>query len=387
MSEEQDKPKNELPQSSEPKQPATPVEVPDAVAQMPPPPPPASKLIKTKSSTLWWMLVVLLVGIIIILWAWRIGPFHTAIEQTDNSYVKGKTTILSSQINGYIKDVLVKDFDQVKQGQVLMHIDATTYDQKVTQAVSGVEQAQNSLANQTQAIAQRQADVVAAQAKLEQVKAQYDLSIAQLRRYQQLGNSGAASKSEQDKAAADAQNNLALLKQAEANILVAQEALKTAQVAQMGLKAQVNSAQAQLDQANTTKDYSTIEAPLDGQLGEVNPRVGQYVAAGSQLLYLIPKQTWVIANFKETQIANMKIGQKATFTVDAMNHQKFTGHVEQISPAAGSEFSVLKADNATGNFTKVVQRIAVRIAIDPNQDGIANLRPGMSVVTSVDTDS
>ena len=360
----------------------------ESVPQMPPPPPPTtSKLIKTKRSTLWWMLLVLIVGITIILWAWRIGPFHTEIEQTDNSYVKGKTTILSSQINGYIKDVLVKDFDQVKQGQVLMHIDATTYDQKVTQAVSGVEQAENSLANQTQAIAQRQADVVAAQAKLDQVKAQYDLSIAQLKRYQQLGGSGATSKSEQDKAAADAQNNLALLKQAQANILVAQEALKTAQVAQAGLKAQVNSAQAQLDQANTTKDYSTIVAPLDGQLGEVNPRVGQYVAAGTQLLYLIPKQTWVIANFKETQIANMKIGQKAYFTVDAMNHQKFTGHVEQISPAAGSEFSVLKPDNATGNFTKVVQRIAVRIAIDPNQKGIENLRPGMSVISSVDTDS
>ncbi|NAR31049.1 HlyD family efflux transporter periplasmic adaptor subunit [Acinetobacter haemolyticus] len=357
------------------------------VAEMPPPPPPASKLIKTKRSTLWWMLLVLLVGITIILWAWKIGPFHTAIEQTDNSYIKGKTTILSSQINGYIKDVLVKDFDHVKRGQVLMHIDATTYDQKVAQAVSGVEQAQNSLANQTQAIAQRQADVVAAQAKLDQVKAQYDLSLAQLKRYQQLGNSGAASKSEQDKAAADAQNNLALLKQAQANILVAQEALKTAQVAEAGLKAQVNSAQAQLDQANTTKDYSTIVAPLDGQLGEVNPRVGQYVAAGSQLLYLIPQQTWVIANFKETQIANMKIGQKASFTVDAMKHQKFTGRVEQISPAAGSEFSVLKPDNATGNFTKVVQRIAVRIAIDPDQEGIENLRPGMSVVTSVDTDS
>jgi len=360
----------------------------EPVPQMPPPPPPTtSKLIKTKRSTLWWMLLVLIVGVTIILWAWRIGPFHTAIEQTDNSYVKGKTTILSSQINGYIKDVLVKDFDQVKQGQVLMHIDATTYDQKVTQAVSGVDQAENSLANQTQAIAQRQADVVAAQAKIDQVKAQYDLSVAQLKRYQQLGDSGAASKSEQDKAAADAQNNLALLKQAQANILVALEALKTAQVAQAGLKAQVNSAQAQLDQANTTKDYSTIVAPLDGQLGEVNPRVGQYVAAGTQLLYLIPKQTWVIANFKETQIANMKIGQKAYFTVDAMNHQKFTGHVEQISPAAGSEFSVLKPDNATGNFTKVVQRIAVRIAIDPNQKGVENLRPGMSVISSVDTDS
>lgn len=348
---------------------------------------PPSKLIKTKKSTLWWMLLVLIIGIIIVLWAWRIGPFQSAVEKTDNSYIKGQTTILSSQINGYIKDVLVKDFDHVRRGQILMHIDATTYDQKVTQALSGLEQAKNNLANQTQTIAQRHADIVAAQAKYDQIQAQYQLSVAQLKRYEQLRNSGAASKSEQDKIAADVQNNFAQLKQAEANILVAQEALKTAQVAETGLKAQIVSAQAQVDQANTTKDYSSIIAPIDAQLGEVNPRVGQYVAAGTQLLYLIPKQTWVIANFKETQIAHMKVGQKASFTVDALNHQKFTGRVEKISPAAGSEFSVLKADNATGNFTKVVQRISVRIHIDPQQKGIENLRPGMSVVTAVDTNS
>ncbi|KFK91667.1 HlyD family secretion protein, partial [Serratia sp. Ag2] len=158
---EQDKPDSD--NASDVKQNESTQVVKAPTAQLPPPPPPTSKLIKTKRSTLWWMLLVLIVGITIILWAWRIGPFHTAVEQTDNSYVKGKTTILSSQINGYVKDVLVKDFDQVKQGQVLMHIDATTYDQKVTQAASGVEQAENSLANQTQAIAQRQADVVAAQ--------------------------------------------------------------------------------------------------------------------------------------------------------------------------------------------------------------------------------
>lgn len=348
---------------------------------------PPSKLIPTAKRTLILMFLVLIIGIGIILWAWKIGPFDSAVESTDNSYVKGKTTVLSSQINGYVKDVLVSDFDHVKQGQVLMHIDATTYDQKVTQAEAGVDQAQNNLSNQTQSIAQRKADIVAAEAKVEQARAAYQLSLAQQRRYQQLGNSGAASKSEQDKAVADTQNNLALLQQAQANVLVAQEALKTAQVAETGLKAQVANAAAQLDQAKTTKDYSTITAPMDGQLGEVNPRVGQYVAAGTQLLYLIPQQTWVTANFKETQIANMKIGQKAWFTVDALNHQKFTGHVEQISPAAGSEFSVLKADNATGNFTKVMQRIAVRIAIDPNQAGIENLRPGMSVISSVDTRS
>ena len=356
--------------------------VPQAPAASPP-----SKLIPTAKRTLMLMFLVLLVGITIILWAWKIGPFDSAIESTDNSYIKGKTTVLSSQINGYVKDVLVSDFDHVKQGQVLMHIDATTYDQKVTQAEAGVDQAQNNLSNQTQSIAQRKADIVAAEAKVEQARAAYALSLTQQKRYQQLGNSGAASKSEQDKVIADTQNNLALLQQAQANVQVAQEALKTAQVAETGLKAQVTNATAQLDQAKTTKDYSTITAPMDGQLGEVNPRVGQYVAAGTQLLYLIPQQTWVTANFKETQIANMKIGQKAWFTVDALNHQKFTGHVEQISPAAGSEFSVLKADNATGNFTKVVQRIAVRISIDPNQSGMENLRPGMSVISSVDTRS
>ena len=347
--------------------------------------PPSSKLIPTAKRTLILMFIVLIIGIGIILWAWKIGPFDSAVESTDNSYVKGKTTVLSSQINGYVKDVLVSDFDHVKKGQVLMHIDATTYDQKVTQAEAGVDQAQNALSNQSQNIAQRKADIVAAEAKVEQARAAYQLSLAQQQRYQQLGDSGAASKSEQDKAFADTQNNLALMQQAQANVLVAKEALKTAQVAETGLKAQVTNATAQLDQAKTTKNYSSIIAPMDGQLGEVNPRVGQYVAAGTQLLYLIPQQTWVTANFKETQIANMKIGQKAWFTVDALNHQKFTGHVEQISPAAGSEFSVLKADNATGNFTKVVQRIAVRIAIDPNQTGIENLRPGMSVISSVDT--
>ena len=349
--------------------------------------PPSSKLIPTAKRTLILMFIVLIIGIGIILWAWKIGPFDSAVESTDNSYIKGKTTVLSSQINGYVKDVLVSDFDHVKKGQVLMHIDATTYDQKVTQAEAGVDQAQNALSNQSQNIAQRKADIVAAEAKVEQARTAYQLSLAQQQRYQQLGDSGAASKSEQDKAFADTQNNLALLQQAQANVLVAKEALKTAKVAETGLKAQVTNAAAQLDQAQTTKNYSSIIAPMDGQLGEVNPRVGQYVAAGTQLLYLIPRQTWVTANFKETQIANMKIGQKAWFTVDALNHQKFTGHVEQISPAAGSEFSVLKADNATGNFTKVVQRIAVRIAIDPNQTGIENLRPGMSVISSVDTHS
>ncbi|WP_374252871.1 HlyD family secretion protein [Acinetobacter brisouii] len=347
--------------------------------------PRVSKLIETKKSTLILMFFVLLLGIGVIMWAWQIGPFNTPIQQTDNSYIKGKTTVLSSQINGYIQDVLVSDFDHVKKGQILIRIDPTTYNQKVSQAQSSVEQAANNFNNQKQTIAQRQADIAAAQAKVAQIEAQYQLSLQQLHRYQALGDTGAVSKTDLDQSRANVANNQALLNEAKANVKVAEEALKTAQIATVGLQAQVKNVTAQLDQANTTKDYSIITAPMDGQLGEVSPRIGQYVAAGSQLLYLIPQTTWVVANFKETQIANMQIGQKASFTVDALNHKKFTGRVEEISPAAGSEFSVLKTDNATGNFTKVVQRIAVKIAIDPNQPELERLRPGMSVISSVDT--
>ncbi len=349
--------------------------------------PRVSKLIETQKSTLILMFFILLVGISIIMWAWQIGPFNTPIQQTDNSYIKGKTTVLSSQINGYIQDVLVSDFDHVKKGQVLIKIDPTAYNQKVSQAQSSVEQAANSFSNQKQTIAQRAADVTAAQAKVAQVESQYQLSLQQLQRYQALGNSGAIAKTDLDQSQASVANNLALLNEAKANVKVAEEALKTAKIATVGLQAQIKNAAAQLDQANTTKDYSIITAPMDGQLGEVSPRVGQYVGAGSQLLYLIPQTTWVIANFKETQIANMQIGQKAFFTVDALNHKKFVRHVAEISPAAGSEFSVLKTDNATDNFTKVVQRISVKISIDPNQPELSRLRPGMSVITSVDTAS
>ncbi|WEV50052.1 MULTISPECIES: HlyD family secretion protein [Acinetobacter] len=349
--------------------------------------PRVGKLIKTKKSTLILMFFVLLIGIAAILWAWRLGPFNSPIQQTDNSYIKGKTTVLSSQINGYIQEVLVNDFDHVKKGQPLIKINPDRYDQQVIQAQATVDQAKNSSRNQNQTIEQRKADILAAKAKIAQADAQYQLSLQQLRRYRELQNTGAISKTEFDSTNASVKNNLALLQQAQANLDVSNEALKTAQVAQIGLDAQIKNSQAALDQAQITKNYAIITAPMDGQLGEVTPRLGQYVAAGTQLLFLIPPKRWIIANFKETQMDGIKIGQKASFTVDALNHQKFTGHVEQISPAAGSEFSVLKADNATGNFTKVVQRIPVRISIDDNQQDLSRLSPGMSVETSVDTNS
>ena len=128
-----------------------------------------------------------------------------------------------------------------------------------------------------------------------------------------------------------------------------------------------------------------ITAPQDGTLGEVSARLGQYVAAGTQAMALVPDQVWIIANFKETQLADMAVGQKVAFSVDALKRARLTGTIERFSPAAGSEFSVIRPDNATGNFVKIAQRVPVRIAVDPGQPLAERLSPGMSVVVSVDT--
>ena len=321
------------------------------------------KIINPRPLTLIIMLVVFLLGVGVILWAWHLGPFNTPLQQTENSYVKGNITLLSAQINGYIEKVYVTDFEDVKQGQPLVKVSSANYSQQVVQAESGLEQATTNLANQQQIIEQRKADVKAAQAKVAQVKTQLELSIQQLKRLQSLVGVGAVSQNEVDTAKAAVKNNEALMSQAMASVDVAREGQKTAEMAKIGLVAQIKSANAQLNQANTNQEYGLITAPTSGKLGQINIRTGQLVTQGTQLVYLIPKSMWVIANFKETQIDKMKIGQKAWFTVDALGKQKFTGVVKSISPATGSEFSVIKTDNATGNFTKVVQRISVRIDI------------------------
>jgi multidrug resistance efflux pump len=150
------------------------------------------------------------------------------------------------------------------------------------------------------------------------------------------------------------------------------------------LEAAVERARAQVRLAQIDLANTRIAAPRDGVLSEVGVRQGQYVTAGTQLMSLVPDRIWVVANLKETQMRKVRVGQPATLEVDALD-EKLRGHVERISPAAGSEFSVIRPDNATGNFTKVVQRIPVRISLDPGQSAVQRLRPGMSVVAHIDT--
>ncbi len=176
----------------------------------------------------------------------------------------------------------------------------------------------------------------------------------------------------------------AALAQAQAGGQIAEQDIRTVDVGRDGLKAQADAARAQLRLAEIDLEHTVIRAPESGQLGEIGVRLGQYVTNGSQLFSLVPPDRWVIANYKEGQTAHMAPGEPAAFRADALGGMRFSGRVERLSPAAGSEFSVLKPDNATGNFVKVPQRIGVRIVLDPNQPGAERLRPGMSVETRVD---
>lgn len=331
------------------------------------------------------MIVVALIGIALILRAWSLWPFNSTWVSTDNAYVRGQITVLAPQVNGYVTEVLVKDFQHVKQGEALVRIDDRIYKEKVAQAHANVDSAQAALANSDQAQAQNRAQIGAAKANLSAGQSELSRSRSELERYEQLADQQLVALNDRDKFRTSAQAAQSSVQQSQAQIRIAEETLTSTQVARKGLEAGVETAKAQLELARIDLANTVIHAPRDGQVSEASVRLGQYVTAGSQLLFLVPDTLWVVANFKEGQTWRMRIGQPASFSVDAFDGERLTGHVEQIAPATGSEFSVLRPDNASGNFTKVVQRLPIRIAIDPDQELAERLRPGMSVVVRVNT--
>lgn len=331
------------------------------------------------------MIAVALLGILAILYAWQVWPFTSSVVTTENAYVRGQITVLAPQVNGYVTEVLVQDFAQVKQGEPLLHIDDRIYRQRVEQARAELAARRFDLENAAQTLASDQATLASRRAELFADQAERDRAHADELRVDELATRGSVSVRERDQTRATARLAAANVKRAEAAIAIAEETVKATRVSRGGLQAQVAMAEASLHLAEIDLANTVILAPGDGQVSEVSVRLGQYVSAGSQLLYLVPRQRWVIANYKETQTRNMRPGQPVRFDVDALGGATLSGRIERLAPATGSEFSVLRPDNATGNFTKVVQRLPVRIAIDADQPLFERLRPGLSVVVHVDT--
>jgi multidrug resistance efflux pump len=330
-------------------------------------------------------LVIGIAGITLILYAWRLPPFTSSVQTTDNAYVRGQVTVISPQLAGYIAEVAVQDFQKVEAGQLLVKIDDRIFQQKLEQARATLVAQKAALANSEQTRHSNEAKIRSSEAQVDSTKAALKAAEANWERIEPLLSRGVTTQKEADQARASLDQARAALNQAQAAVEVSRQDLAATLVSRQSLEAAVQSAEAAVHLAEIDLQNTRIVAPQDGRLGEIGARVGQYVAAGTQLLAVVPEKIWIVANFKETQLADMKVGQPVTLKVDALDHASLSGHIERFSPAAGSEFSVLKADNATGNFTKVAQRVPVRIAIDPDQNLVERLAPGMSVEVSVDT--
>jgi multidrug resistance efflux pump len=329
--------------------------------------------------------LVALVGVLIVLYAWRLPPFSSAIVSTENALVRGQVTLIGTQLPGYVVDVKVQDFQYVKQGDLLAQIDDRIYQQRYAQAVAQLAAQKAALDNWAQSHRTAEAGVLLNQATLANAEAQAAKSVADLKRVDSLAADGSLSLREQDSSKAAKAQTAAAVAQARASLEIAKQQVRSVAVNKQSLEAAVAAAEAALKAAKVDLDNTRIVAPEDGQLGQVTVRKGAYVNTGAQLMGLVPKQLWVIANLKETQMNNVQVGQPATFKVDALDGAQLTGVVERISPATGSEFSVLPADNATGNYVKIAQRIPVRIRIDAGQAKARRLAPGMSVIVSIDT--
>jgi membrane fusion protein, multidrug efflux system len=311
---------------------------------------------------------------------WTVGRFEVS---TDNAYVKADNTTISPKVSGYIREVLVGDNQHVKAGQVLARIDDRDFSVALEQAGADVAAAEAALASKRAQLDVQSSVIEAARATLEVDTATETFAQQENKRYTDLAKTGFGSVQNAQSAQARGAGAIAAIARDKANLASAlkQVELLKAEIAQAD--ATVGRANALRRQAELNLSYTTIRAPIDGVVGNRTLRAGQFVQAGTQLMSLVPSSgAYVIANYKETQLSGVREGQPVEIEIDTYPGKLVRGHVDSLAPASGQEFALLPPDNATGNFTKVVQRIPVKIVLDSTD---VELRPGMSVVPSIQT--
>ncbi|MEJ0093973.1 MAG: HlyD family secretion protein [Methylocella sp.] len=342
-----------------------------------------------------WIYPLLRVGLVaaagFLVWyvatRWNRWTGAARYETTDDAYMTGDITPLSTKVSGYIDKVAVRDYQTVRKGDLIVEIEPSDYRAALTQAEANRAAAQATLANianqkdvQRALIRQAEATIEATQADL----LRYQLEFNRQKDLLQTRIAGLPQLVEQaqdnvTRTSAQVQLNKAQLDQQKA-------LLASLDVQERQLQAQVLGAEAQETLARNNLDYTRIVSPADGMVGQRQVRPGQFINAGAQVIAAVPlPNIWVIANYKETQMTNVRLGQPAQVVVDAFPDLALTGHVDSWAPGTGSAFALLPPDNATGNFTKVVQRVPVKIVLDPNPALGALVRPGMSVEATIDT--
>ena len=314
---------------------------------------------------------------------WTVGRF---LVSTDDAYVKADNTTIAPKVSGYLKDVLVGDNEGVKAGQVLARIDDRDFKVALDQARADVEAANATIASKEAQLDVQQAVIKAARATLEVDQAAVTFAAQENKRYADLAATGSGSVQNAQQAQSRILSTQAALERDTANLTSALKQVDLLKAEIVQAKAAAARAAALQHQAELNLGYTTIVSPIDGVVGNRTLRVGQFVQAGTQLMSIVPAEgAYVVANFKETQLTDVHAGQQVDIEVDMFPGQLVHGHVDSIAPASGQEFALLPPDNATGNFTKVVQRIPVKIALDAENAPSIALRPGMTVIPTIAT--
>ncbi|MGO4156187.1 HlyD family secretion protein [Cupriavidus sp. YAF13] len=314
---------------------------------------------------------------------WTHGRF---LQSTDDAYVGGEVTVIAPKVPGYLAQVLVTDNQQVHAGDLLARIDDRDYRAALAKAEGAVAAQQALLANLDATRSLQEAVIGQARAAVTAVNADTLRSRDDQARYQSLAAKSAVSVQSSQKADSDYKQALANTQKAQASLLAAQRQVDVINTQKLQAQAALAQAVAERDIAKLNLGYTELRAPIDGTIGNRRARVGAYAAGGAQLLSVVPARgLWVDANFKEGQLAHLRPGMRATVEADVLPGRVFHGRVLSLAPATGAQFSVLPPENATGNFTKIVQRVPVRIMLDDNEAALAMLRPGLSVLAQVDS--
>lgn len=310
------------------------------------------------------------------------------IESTDNAYVQGDIAVLSPRIEGNVAAIAVADNQPVHAGDPLILLDPRDWQARLDQAKAALGEAQAAVTTVRRQVAQQHSTIEAAAAAIVQAQAEQARAAADASRAATLASAGWASRQSNDQAVADARKAAASLVSAEAQKNAAEQQLAVLQAQVSQAEAKRENAQAAVTLAENNLSYTVIRAPFDGIAGNRAAEVGQHVAPGTQLIAVapMPTQLYVVTNFKETQLRGMRAGMKARLVPDIDPGAAVTGRVDSLAPATGALFSLLPPENATGNFTKVVQRVPVKLRIDPAEAANAGwLRAGLSVTAEVDT--
>ena len=334
------------------------------------------------------VIVAALVIVVLFATQWDRWVGDATRQVTDDAYIRGDVTPLSAQVDGYVRHVAVDDFQRVKAGDLLVEIDDSDYRAKVAQAEADLLGAQAAIENLKARKALQHAQVAEAESAIAATQADVERSKLEAVRQRELLATTYGTRQKVEQADADAKRFAATLTRNQDELDAQRRQMAVLDTQELELRADAKAKQALLDLAKINLGYTRIVAPVAGMVSERGVRDGQYVHGGTQVISVVPLgNVWVIANYKETQLTHVAIGQRAEIRVDTFPGVVIKASVDSIAPASGSQFSLLPPDNATGNFTKVVQRIPVKLKIAADNPLAGHLLPGMSVEATILTDT